>query len=444
MTSSRMTTAGVRRQRRLSTRRLSSSISGFHKLNVRQRLRILKNYAVLTDEEISVIRKCGSLNIKTADMMIENVIGTTHLPLGIATNFMINKKDYLIPMALEEPSVVAAASYAAKLARHGGGFTASSDLPLMFGQAQIVGLTRWKCIRSRIALMRNKKKILELANRQDSIITKLGGGAKNIEARVLKTSRGYMLIVHLIVDVRDAMGANLINTMLEAISPCLEELTGGRVRLRIISNLAVMRTVKARAVWKNLKEDVVNGILDAYAFAEADQFRCTTHNKGVMNGIDAVAIATGNDFRAIESAAHSYASFNKKNKYRSLTRYEKDKNGNLIGMIEIPIAAGIVGGATRTHPVAPVAIKILGIKSSQELAEVMACVGLANNFAALHAMVKDGIQKGHMRLHAKNIAIMAGAKGPMIQRIAHKISEEKNITVSRAKEVLGKLKRKSK
>lgn len=421
---------------------MSSAISGFHKLNVKQRLRILKDYAGLTDEEIGAIRKCGSLSIKTADMMIENVIGTTHLPLGIATNFRINKKDYLIPMALEEPSVVAAASNAAKLARPGGGFSASSDPPLMFGQVQIVGLTRWKCFRSRIALMKNKKKILEMANRQDSVITKLGGGAKNIEIRVLKTTRGYMLIVHLIVDVRDAMGANLINTMLEAISPYLEDLTGGRVRLRIISNLAVMRTVKARAVWKGLKPDVVNGILDAYAFAEADQFRCTTHNKGVMNGIDAVAIATGNDFRAIESAAHSYASFNKKNKYRSLTRYDKDKDGDLVGTIEIPIAAGIVGGATRTHPVAPVAIKILGIKSSQELAEVMACVGLANNFAALHAMVKEGIQKGHMGLHAKNIAVIAGAKGLMIQRIAHKIAEEKNITVGRARELLGKLRRK--
>lgn len=419
---------------------MTSAISGFHKLNVKQRLLILKKNAGLTDEEINVLRRCGSLKIKTADMMIENVVGTTHLPLGIATNFLINGKPYLIPMALEEPSVVAAASYAAKLARPRG-FTATSDEPVMFGQVQIVGLTRWKCIKAGRKIGKNRKKILEMANRQDSVITKLGGGAKDVEARVLKTRRGYMLIVHLIVDVRDAMGANLINTMLEAISPYLEEITNGRVRLRIISNLAIMRTVRARAVWKNLKPDVVNGILDAYAFAEADQYRCTTHNKGIMNGIDAVAVATGNDFRAIESAAHSYACFNKRHRYLPLTHYEKDKDGNLVGTIELPIAAGIVGGATRTHPVAPVAIKIMGVKNSQELAEVMACVGLANNFAALHAMVKDGIQRGHMTLHAKNIAIMAGAKGKMIQRVSQKIIEEKNITVSRARELLGKLKR---
>ncbi len=419
---------------------MTSAISGFHKLNVKQRLRILKKNAGLSDEEINVLRRCGSLKIKTADVMIENVVGTTHLPLGIATNFLINGKPYLIPMALEEPSVVAAASYAAKLARPRG-FTATSDKPVMFGQVQIVGLTRWKCVKAGRKIRKNRKKILEMADRQDSIITKLGGGAKDVEARVLKTRRGYMLIVHLIVDVRDAMGANLINTMLEAISPYLEEITNGRVRLRIISNLAVLRTVKASAVWKNLNPDVVNGILDAYAFAEADQYRCTTHNKGIMNGIDAVALATGNDFRAIESAAHSYACFNKKHRYMSLTHYEKDKNGNLAGTIELPIAAGIVGGATRTHPVAPIAIKIMGVKNSQELAEVMACVGLANNFAALHAMVKEGIQRGHLKLHAKNLAIMAGVKGRLIDKIVKRMTEEKNISYSRAVELFKKLRR---
>lgn len=409
----------------------TSALSGFHDLRPEKRLELVKKFAGLTQKEALILRDIG-LDMKLADMMIENVIGTTQMPLGIATNFLINGRDYLIPMALEEPSVVAAASNAAKLSRPAG-FTTLSDPPVMIGQLQMVRLPNAKKAKSLV--LRHKEKIVRIANRQDSMLVRLGGGAKDVEARVIKTPRGKMLIIHLIVDVRDAMGANAVNTMTEAISPYIEKLTGGEARLRIISNLSIHRIAWAKAVWdKNLLgEDVIEGILDAYAFAAADRFRCATHNKGVMNGIDAVAIATGNDFRSLEAAAHCYAAMKS---YRPLTHYEKDAEGNLIGTIEIPITVGLVGGATKTHPVARTVVKILGIKTAQELAEVMACVGLANNFAALRAMVKEGIQHGHMKLHAKNIAVMAGAKGSLVEKIAKRIVGEKKINVTRAEELL--------
>jgi hydroxymethylglutaryl-CoA reductase len=421
---------------------MNSGISGFYKMSMSKRLQAIKKISGLSKKEADILSHNSALGLKTADMMIENVVGTTQLPVGIATNFLINGMDYLIPMSIEEPSVVAAASKAAKLARESGGFVTNSDLPVMIGQIQIVGLGSVGCLRAKEKIEKYKEALKEKANKTDSLLIKLGGGVKDIEPRIVKSKKGHMLIVHLIVDVRDAMGANAVNTMCETISPYLEELCGGEVRLRIISNLATRRLVRAKAIWskKILGEDVVDGIIDAYNFAEYDQYRCTTHNKGIMNGIDAVAIATGNDFRAIEAGAHSYAAIN--GGYKPLTKYWKDKDGNLVGSIELPLAVGLVGGATKTHPVAKVNVKILNVKTAQELAEVMVCVGLANNFAALRAMVVEGIQHGHMKLHAKNIAVIAGAKGDLISRVAARLAKEKIITVTRAKEILGKLRRK--
>jgi hydroxymethylglutaryl-CoA reductase len=419
----------------------NSAVSGFHKLDISRRLKILKKFANLNECDLKLLRSSSALSLEIADMMAENVVGTTQLPLGLGMNFLINGRDYMIPMALEEPSVIAAASHAAKLARPTGGFVASSDEPLMIGQIQLTEIKKLK--RARKNILKNKDRIREVANRQDSTIVAIGGGVKDVDARIIKTKNGKMLIVHLIVDVRDAMGANIVNTMCEAVSPLLRELTDGKIGLRIVSNLASKRMARSMAVWsKNIiGEDAVDGILRAYAFAEADPYRCATHNKGMMNGIDAVLIATGNDFRAVEAGAHAYAS-NSGGKYHSLTRYKKDKDGDLVGSIELPLAAGIVGGATKTHPIAKISLKILGVRSSQELACVIASVGLAQNFAALRALAEEGIQRGHMELHANNIAIIAGAKGRMIERISKKLVEEKNISVSRAKEILKKILRK--
>ncbi len=376
----------------------SSEVSGFYKLSFEERARFLKEFASLSEEELALLKNTGALGKEFADRMIENVVGGFTLPLGIATNFRINGKDYLIPMVIEEPSVVAAASNAAKLARPGGGFTASADEPVMIGQIQLTKIKNMK--EAQRAVLENKNELLELANSRDSTLIKLGGGAKEIDARALETPRGAMLVVYLYVDVRDAMGANAVNTMAEMIAPRAEEITGGKARLRIISNLARKRLARASAVFKRevVGEDVVEGVLDAYEFAKADEYRCATHNKGIMNGIDALALATGNDWRALEAGAHAYACVG--GKYQPLTSYEKNKSGDLLGKIELPIAVGTVGGATK-HPAARVALKILGVGSARELAGVMASVGLAQNFAALRALSTEGIQKGHMRLHAR-------------------------------------------
>jgi hydroxymethylglutaryl-CoA reductase len=413
---------------------MKSDISGFYKLPIEERLKLLKDFAGLTDEEVSILKKTGALELEHADRMIENVVGTTEFPVGIATNFLINEKDYLIPMAIEEPSVVAAASHAAKLARPKGGFKTSSTEPIMIGQIQVLDVDNLEAAEKEI--LENKDKILELANKQDPTLVKFGGGARDVEVRKLETERGDMLIIHLLVDVRDVMGANAVNTMTEAIAALIEEITGGKVRLRIISNLADRRVATAKAVWGKevIGEELVEGILDAYHFAEADQYRCTTHNKGIMNGVDAVVIATCNDFRAVEAGAHSYAA--RDGRYRSLTKYYKNRDGDLVGEIELPVAVGVVGGATRTHPIAKISLKILGVKTARELGEIIAAVGLAQNFAALRALASEGIQKGHMELHATNIAVMAGAKGDLIDKVAKRMVEEKNIKVSRAKEIL--------
>jgi len=411
-----------------------SNISGFYKLSIEERLRLLKDFAGLTDEEVNILKKTGALELDSANRMIENVVGTTEFPLGIATNFLINGKDYLIPMAIEEPSVVAAASYAAKLARPKGGFNTNSTEPIMIGQIQLISVNDIE--KAAQEILNKKEEIIELANKQDPILIKFGGGVKDVEVRKINTKRGEMLVIHLLVDVRDAMGANAVNTMAEAVAPFLEEITGGKARLRIISNLADRRIARAKAIWSKdiLGEELVEGILDAYAFAEADQYRCTTHNKGIMNGIDAVVIATGNDFRAVEAGAHSYAARN--GKYRSLTKYYKNGDGDLVGEIELPVAVGTVGGATRTHPIAKIALKILGVKTAKELGEIIAAVGLAQNFAALRALASEGIQRGHMELHATNIAVLAGAKGDEIDKVAEQMIKEGNINVQRAKEIL--------
>jgi len=416
----------------------TSQISGFYKLTPDERLKIIKEFANLGDGEVKAIQSTGALAIEQVDRMIENVIGTFDVPLGIATNFLINGKDYLIPMAIEEPSVVAAASNSAKMARVKGGFEASSTEPVMIGQIQLVDVE--DVTKAKEELQSKKEEILELANQQDPILVKFGGGAKDIDVKVIDTIKGPMAIIHLLVDCRDAMGANAVNTMAEAVSPLIEEITGGKALLRIISNLAVFRLARARAVFSKDAiggEEVVDGIINAYAFAAADPYRCATHNKGIMNGITAVVLATGNDTRAIEAGAHSYAAF--RGEYKPLTSYEKNKDRDLVGSIEIPMAVGLIGGATAIHPVAKANVKILGVKTASELGEVMAAVGLAQNFAALRALATEGIQRGHMSLHARNIAQMAGAKENEIDRVVERLVAERKVRVDRAREILDEL-----
>jgi hydroxymethylglutaryl-CoA reductase len=392
----------------------------------------------LSEEEVNLFSSC--LSIEVADRMIENVLGTFELPLGVAVNFLINGKDYLIPMATEESSVVAAASNAAKIARVKGGFKTECSKPLMIGQIQILEVK--DIVDATKKIMDHKRDILRLANAQDKILVDLGGGAKDLEVRILNSPLGKMIIVHLIVDVRDAMGANAVNTMCEALAPSLEEVTGGKVRLKILSNLADKRIFKAKAVFDKETmggENVVDAFLESYTLATIDPYRAATHNKGIMNGIDALIIATGNDFRAIEAGAHAYAARN--GIYTSLTTYNKDKNGNLVGEIELPLAVGIVGGAANMHPKAKLCRKILGIKTAQELAEIVASLGLAQNFAAVFALSTVGIQKGHMSLHAKNIAVMAGAEGEEINKVAEQMIKENKIKLDRAKEILEKMRK---
>ena len=414
----------------------------FHRLSREERLALVAARAKLTAEEQALLSKEGPLDLATADRMIENVIGTAALPLGIATDFRVNGRDLLVPMALEEPSVVAGASNAAKLALPQG-FMCSADEPIMIGQVQLIKVP--DVIKAQDAIAANTAKIIDLCNQQDSTLVKFGGGAKEIRCRAVPSPSGPMLIVALHIDVRDAMGANAVNTMAERVSPLLEELTGGQARLRIISNLADRRKARAQAVWtkaaleKSVKgafsgEEVVQRILDAYHFALADSHRCATHNKGVMNGIDAVAIACGQDFRALEAGAHAYAA---RGAYAPLTHYAKNAAGDLVGSIELPLAVATIGGSTRTNPVARICLKILNPSSAQELAQTMAAVGLAQNFAALRALATEGISRGHLRLHACNIAIAAGATGPAIDAVAARMAEEGNISHGRAKELLG-------
>ena len=413
----------------------TSRLPGFHKLTLNERLAKVAELAGLSEEDVKTLTKEGPLPLDLADKMIENVIGTMPLPLGIATNFLINGKDYLVPMAIEEPSVVAAASNAAKMCRAGGGIKSLATESLMISQIQLVNVPSPHT--AKYIILERKKEIIDLANSTNPILLKVGGGVRDVEVRILDSPVGPMVVTHLIVDVRDAMGANTVNTMAEAVAPLLEKWTGGKVYLRIISNLADRRLVRA---WTRVPkdvlggEDVVEGIIYAWAFAAADPYRAATHNKGIMNGVIAVALATGQDTRALEAGAHAYAARN--GRYEPLSVWEKDENGDLVGYLEMPMAVGTIGGAVRVHPVAKIALKILGIKTAKELAEVMGAVGLAQNLAALRALATEGIQKGHMKLHARQLAITAGAKGDEVDEVVKEMLKRGEIRLDVAKEIL--------
>ena len=412
-----------------------SNYSGFYKLSVEERLDEVVKFANLDKEDIENIKNTDALDISKADNMVENVIGRFTLPMGVALNFKINDKDYIIPMVSEEASVIAAASNAAKLARSSGGFYTSNTGSIMIAQIQIVGVKDVNY--TRMVIYENKERILKICNDKDPVLVKFGGGALDIDVRVIETNFENMVILHLKVNTLDAMGANAVNTMAETVAPFIETITGGTVYLRILSNLAIERLVRARTKIKKEElggEEVVDKIILAYTFAEADPFRATTHNKGIMNGISAVVLATGNDTRAIEAGAHAYASIT--GSYKPLTKWEKDNNGDLVGTIELPLALGLVGGATKIHPTAKTVVKILGVKSATELGEIVASVGLAQNLAAIKALATEGIQRGHMSLHAKNIASVAGAKGEELDRIVKKMIEDKNINLEYAKSLL--------
>ena len=413
----------------------SSEFSGFYKLPVSDRVKFVKDFAGLTDEDEASLRQAGPMSFDLANRMIENVIAVLPVPLGIATNFLINGQDRLIPMAIEEPSVVAAASNAARIARSKGGFHTNSTESIMIGQIQVIGAPDPQS--ARFEILSHEGELLKHANDQDPVLLSLGGGARELQVRVIDSTEGQMVIAELLVDCRDAMGANAVNTMAEAVAPLIEQMSGGQVLLRIISNLAVRRLARAKAVFDKEQlggDEVVDKILQAYAFAVADPFRCATHNKGIMNGVSAVVLATGNDTRAIEAGAHSYAA--RSGHYTSLTTWEKNSEADLVGTLEMPMAVGTVGGATASNPIAKLAVKMLGVKTARELAEVICAVGLAQNLAALRALASEGIQRGHMRLHARNIAIGVGATGDLIDRITSQMVTEHKIRVDRAKELL--------
>ncbi len=416
----------------------SSRLPGFYKQSVAERAQTIVDWAGLTSDTLTGEQW---LSLEMADKMIENVVGRFDLPLGIAVNFQVNGRDVLVPMAIEEPSVVAGASFMAKLARDGGGFRTNSTPPEMIGQIQLLDLDNLQAAQE--AILANKADLMELADSSDKIIVRLGGGARDIEVRAFEdTPTGPMLIVHLIFDCRDAMGANMVNTACEMLAPRLEQITGGRAGLRILSNLADHRLSRAECTIPKESlafgdypgEQVVDGIVEAWAFAAIDPYRAATHNKGIMNGIDPIIIATGNDWRAIEAGAHAYAA--RSGRYTSLTTWGKDSDGNLTGSLEMPMAVGIVGGATRVHPMAQVALKILGVETASELAEIIVAVGLAQNLAALRALATEGIQKGHMSLHARQIAISAGAKGSQIDNLVERMLSDGQINGEYAQTLL--------
>lgn len=424
----------------------NSRISGFYNLTLAERRARLAEAALRTPEDL-LPWTTGGLSAESADHMIENVVGLHALPLGIALNFMVNGRDVLIPFAIEEPSVVAGASFMAKLARAGGGFTATTTEPHMIGQMQLINVVNMN--EARLKIHEHKADLLAIADEIDPILKKFGGGARDLEVRLIEDSPiGPFLVLHLIYDVRDAMGANAVNTACEKLAPQIEAITGGKVHLRILSNLADRRIARARCTipvneltmgFESFKgETVRDGIIAAYAFAASDPYRAATHNKGIMNGVDAVVIATGNDWRAIEAGAHAYAA--RTGKYTSLSTWGSDTNGNLVGTLEMPMAVGIVGGATRVHPAAQAAVKLMGVKTANELAEIIVSVGLAQNMAALRALATEGIQRGHMSLHARQVAVAAGASGEMIEKVAAQMVAEKVVRIDRAEEILKSVK----
>lgn len=421
----------------------TSRLSGFYQKTLEERLTIISEWANLNTDDQNILNV--GLSLEQASHMIENTIGLFSFPLGIGTNFLINQKDYLIPMVIEEPSVVAAVSNAAKLFRAGGGFISHSDKPIMIGQIQLLNIEDTKNSKKRI--LQRKSFLLEEANKAGGSIAKRGGGARDIEVRAFTdTPIGNMLVIHLLFDTQEAMGANAINTAVEHLAPFIEEITGGRVNLRILSNLTDKRKAYAEGmIPANLLaregisgEQAVHSIIEAATFAELDPYRSTTHNKGVMNGIDAVLLATGNDWRAVEAGAHAYAA--RGGTYSSLTKWWQDNDGNLRGSIELPLAVGTVGGATRVHPTAGVALKILSNPSSRELSEIIACVGLAQNLGAIRALATEGIQHGHMRMHARQIAVAAGASNEQVMQVTKQLIMENNIRLQRAEEIVAQLK----
>jgi hydroxymethylglutaryl-CoA reductase len=419
----------------------TSRISGFYKRTLAERAAIVSQWGDLSHAEQSALLGVNGLTPAQADHMIENAVGVYALPLGIATNFLINGRDYLIPMVIEEPSVVAAVSNAARLFREGGGFATSSDEPIMIGQIQVLDVPDIYVAAG--AIMAQRPALLDAVNQIGGSIVRHGGGARDIQVRpLMETPVGPMLIVHLLYDTRDAMGANAINTAVEYLAPQIEALTGGRVNLRILSNLTDQRKASAEGMipaaalaTETLSGDeVARAIVEAGAFAEVDPYRAATHNKGIMNGVDAVVIATGNDWRAMEAGAHAYAS--RDGRYTSLSHWWMDDEGNLRGSLEMPCAVGIVGGATRVHPAAQVALRILGVEAARELAEIIVAVGLAQNFAALRALATEGIQRGHMRMHARQIAVAAGAQPEHVSRVVEQMIAENNIRAERAREIV--------
>ncbi|RNB83936.1 hydroxymethylglutaryl-CoA reductase, degradative [Brevibacillus nitrificans] len=416
----------------------TSRVSGFYKLTPEERLEKVAQARHLSEEEKQILSGATPFPLRTANAMIENVVGVMSIPLGIATNFKINGVDRFIPMATEEPSVVAAASNAARTSYDLGGFHTSLSGSIMRGQIQVVDMTDPYGAMARI--YENKKEILDRCNAKDPTLVSLGGGAIDVEVHVIERAKQPMVVLHLLVDTRDAMGANAVNTMAEAVAPYIEEITSGRVVLRIISNLADRRLVRARAVFSTEElggKEVVDNIIRAYEFAECDPYRATTHNKGIMNGISAVVLATGNDTRAVEAGAHAYASVT--GRYRSLTRWELNREGNLVGTIELPMAVGIVGGATKSHPTARLGLKVMDITNAEDLAGAIAAVGLAQNLAAMRALAAEGIQKGHMALHARNLAMMAGAQDDQIDQIVKQAIQEKDVRYDRILELTKQL-----
>ncbi|MGI0065953.1 MAG: hydroxymethylglutaryl-CoA reductase, degradative [Nitrosotalea sp.] len=414
-----------------------SSIPKFHEKTRDEKLRVLESFSNLSKEDIQILKSEGGISFDQANNMVENAIGTISYPLGIATNFKINGKDYLIPMVIEEPSVIAAASKAAKIARKHGGFTMESDDSYSIGQIQVVDVDV-KSGSSKI--MEKSKEIIILANSKSNTLSKMGKGAKTISCKEVVTELGSMLVVEILIDVGDAMGANVTNTMCEAVAPLVEKITGGRVILKILSNYSTKRLVKGNAIFDKEElggEEIVNNIIWAYEFAANDPYRAVTHNKGIMNGIIAVANSTGQDTRAIEAAAHAYAS--RYGKYTSLTKWKKNNDGNLVGEIEVPMSVGIVGGIINIHPMIKTCVKILGVKSARELSCIIGAAGLAQNFSAIRALASEGIQKGHMKLHAQNIAASVGVPQERMAHVIAQMTREGNISVTRAKEILENL-----
>lgn len=410
----------------------------FYKLSPQERLERVRQFVGLAESDVGVLQTPGGLSLEKANCMIENVIGTIEVPLGAAVRFSVNGKDHVVPMATEEASVVAAVCKMGKVARIKGGFVAHSTEPIMIGQIQIVGVQ--DPFGAKMRVLAQKKRILEIANRQNPPLIAAGGGAIDVEVRVVDTRSGPMVICHLLVNCRDAMGANAVNSMAEALKKDLEEISGGVVSLRILSNFSIHRMARASAVFDSAElggPATVNAMVQAYHFADADIYRATTHNKGIMNGITAVAMATGQDTRAIEAGAHAYASSS--GVYRSLTTWEKNAGGDLVGALELPIAVGTIGGATKVHPAAQANLKILGVQSASELAEIMVSVGLAQNAAALRALVNEGIQQGHMALHARNMAIMAGAPLELVDAVVSRMMNNGPIRLDSAQNVVREL-----